>query len=149
MPMPKLKKLISVSVYYLKDSMKKIVLICFLFSVFSCGNEVVEKPDNLIDKEVMISILHDITVMQSAENFNPSIFIQNNIKVNQVILKKYNIDKETFAENNRYYASDPHNYQKMFKVVAEKIEAEKEALNKQSVEETGKPIAPSDAPAIQ
>lgn len=120
-----------------------------MFAVFSCGNEVVEKPDNLIEKEVMVDILYDLALIQSAETNNPSAFSQNEIKVNELIYKKYDIDSATFAQSNRYYASDPHNYQKLFKQVSEKIAAKKEALNQQSLKETGKAIAPSDAPAIQ
>lgn len=129
--------------------MKKIIFAIVLFAVFSCGNEVVEKPDNLIEKEVMVDILYDLALIQSAETNNPSAFSQNEIKVNELIYKKYDIDSATFAQSNRYYASDPHNYQKLFKQVSEKIAAKKEALNQQSLKETGKAIAPSDAPAIQ
>lgn len=129
--------------------MKKIVFTIVLFAVFSCGNGVVEKPDNLIEKEVMVDILYDLAIIQSTESNNPNIFLQNEIRVNEMIYKKYNIDSASFAQSNRYYASDPHNYQKLFKQVSEKITAKKEALNQQSVKETGKAIAPSDVPAIQ
>lgn len=129
--------------------MRKIVLAIVLFAVFSCGNGVVEKPDNLIEKEVMVNILYDLALIQSAESNNPSAFSQNQIKVNDLIYKKYNIDSASFAQSNRYYASDPHNYQKLFKQVSEKITAKKEALNQQSLKETGKTIVPSDVPSIQ
>ena len=129
--------------------MKRISLVFVLLFVFGCGNGAVEKPDNLIEKEVMVDILYDLALIQSAESNNPSVFSQNEIKVNEMIYKKYNIDSASFAQSNRYYASDPHNYQKLFKKVSERIAEKKEALNEQSLKETGKAIAPSDAPAIQ
>ena len=36
--------------------MKKIAFVFVLFAVFSCGKKAVEKPENLIDKEVMAEI---------------------------------------------------------------------------------------------
>lgn len=129
--------------------MKKIAFVFVLFAVFSCGKKAVEKPENLIDKEVMADILYDLAIMQSAESNNPLFFLQNDVKVNEMIYKKYHIDSTSFAQSNRYYASDAHNYQKLFKKVSERIMAKKDELNQQSLKETGKPIAPSDAPAIQ
>lgn len=129
--------------------MKKIALLFVLFTIFGCGDNAVEKPENLIEKDVMVDVLSDLTIIQSVETNNPGVITQNEIKVNEIIYKKYNIDSASFAQSNRYYASDPHNYQKLFKQVSEKITAKKEALNQQSVKETGKAIAPSDVPAIQ
>lgn len=129
--------------------MKKIALLFVLFSVFSCGDSAVDKPENLIEKEVMVDILSDLTIIQSVETNNPGVITQKEIKVNEVIYKRYNIDSVSFAQSNRYYASNPHEYQKIIKKVSEKIAAKKEVLNQQSMKETGKSIAPSDAPAIQ
>jgi uncharacterized protein DUF4296 len=129
--------------------MKKIALAVVLFVFFSCGNSVVEKPEHLLSKDVMVDILYDLTIIQSAENLDPLPFSQNDIKVNEIIYKKYNTDSVSLAQSNRYYASDPHEYQKMFKRVSEKIEENKKALNEKSIKETGKAIAPSDEPAIQ
>lgn len=115
----------------------------------SCAEKAVEKPENLIDKDVMIDILYDITVMQSAETVDPIKMSQGNVKVNELIYKKYNIDSLAFAQSNRYYASDPHQYKKMYGEVFHRLEENLKALNETSVKETGNPIAPSDTPAIQ
>lgn len=129
--------------------MMKIALIVTLFAFISCGNNAVEKPENLIDRETMVDILYDLALIQSAEVSSPGTFSPNEIKIDEVIYKKYKIDSVAFAQSNRYYASDAHNYQKLFQKVSEKITAKKEALNKESIEKTGKAIAPSDTPAIQ
>lgn len=135
--------------YYLNDSMRKSILIFVGFLIISCANNAVQKPDNLIERDVMVDILYDITVIQSANNFSPATFSQNDIKVNEIIYKKYNIDSASFAQSNRYYASDPHKYQKMFKKVSERIDAERTAINEKYKKQTGRSISPSDAPAIQ
>ncbi|HSD14151.1 MAG TPA: DUF4296 domain-containing protein [Flavobacterium sp.] len=129
--------------------MKKIVLLFACIAVLSCSDKTVEKPDNLLSEEVMVDVLYDISVLQSAENLNSIEFTQKSIKVNEIIYKKYNIDSLSFAQSNRYYAADPHNYQKLFKKVAEKIEASKKALNFKSVKETGKELAPTYVPSVQ
>ncbi|ESU24472.1 hypothetical protein FEDK69T_09190 [Flavobacterium enshiense DK69] len=131
--------------------MKKIAFLILCLTVLSCKDSAVEKPDNLLSEEVMVDVLYDLSVLQSAENLNSLTFSQNNIKVNELIYKKYNIDSITFAKNDRYYAADPHNYQKLFKKVAEKIEASKKVVKEQLIKETGKEPAPSgeDMPRIQ
>ncbi|MGX7667559.1 DUF4296 domain-containing protein [Flavobacterium pedocola] len=129
--------------------MKKVVLLFSLMLLFSCADKAMEKPDNLIEKDVMIDILFDIVVLQAAESTNAAQFAQKGLKPNEFIYGKYKIDSVTFAKSNRYYASDPHNYQKMFAKVSERIKNQQETLNQKAIEQTGNPIAPSDAPAIQ
>ncbi|MCG2610098.1 DUF4296 domain-containing protein [Flavobacterium sp. SM15] len=129
--------------------MKKLLLFLSLAVMVSCSEKAVEKPENLIDKDVMIDILYDITVMQSAETVDPIKMNQNNVKVNELIYKKYNIDSITFNKSNRYYASDPNRYKKMYGEVYHRLEKATEALGETSMGQTGKPIEPSDTPAIQ
>ena len=102
--------------------MKKIILFFFALSVFSCKDQMVEKPEHLIDREVMIDILCDIAVFQAAENADGSKFKEQGIVPNEMIYKKYQIDSVTFAQNDRYYASDPHDYKKMYGEVTKKLE---------------------------
>ncbi len=39
-----------------------VLLVCFLFS---CQKPAVEKPDNLIEKEVMVDILYDLSLLEA------------------------------------------------------------------------------------
>ncbi|WP_313806330.1 DUF4296 domain-containing protein [Flavobacterium sp.] len=135
--------------YYLNDKMKKILVLFTVLALFACNKKVVDKPDNLLDKNIMIDILFDIALLQAAESNYSFQMDQEGLKANEFIYKKYGIDSVTFAQNNRYYASDPREYKKMYGEVFHRFELEKEKLNKASVETTGKTIAPSDAPAIQ
>lgn len=125
--------------------MKKLFVFLGLMLMISCNDKAVEKPANLIEKEEMINILYDITLLQSAENVNTAKLYEQGIKANEFIYKKYNIDSVTFAQSNRYYASDPHNYKKMFGEVYHRFELKQQEMD----EKTGKATTPSDAPAIQ
>lgn len=125
--------------------MKKQLLFWGLILLSSCTDSAVEKPENLIGKDEMIDILYDITLLQAADNANTAKFSQEGIKINEFIYKKYNIDSVTLAQSNRYYASNPGKYKKMFGEVYYRIELKE----KEMVKKTGKAIAPSDAPSIQ
>ncbi len=52
--------------------MRKIFLLILTFSaLFSCGEEVIEKPINLIPKEKMIDILYDLAIINAAKSSGP------------------------------------------------------------------------------
>ena len=129
--------------------MRKLVVIFGLVGLVSCSEKAMEKPDNLIEKDVMINILYDVAVLQATENVNAAVFSQKGIQPGTYIYQKYSIDSITFAQSNRYYATNPHQYKKMFGEVYRRIEQQQAELNQQNIRETGKTIAPSDAPAIQ
>lgn len=86
--------------------MKKYFLFLALFSiVVSCQKETVEKPDNLIDREKMIDIMYDLSVLQGIRSINQSELDSNFINPNTYIYKKYKIDSLQFAKSNQYYAA--------------------------------------------
>lgn len=130
--------------------MKKVVVVLFcVLTVISCGQQTVEKPDHLIEKDKMIAILYDIALLQAAENTEGPKFVQEGIVPSAMIYKKYGIDSVSFAQSNRYYASDPHNYKKMYGEVFHRLEEKTKELNGESLKTSGKAISPSDTPAIQ
>lgn len=94
----------------------------------SCGNSVLDKPDNLIDDDVMIDIFYDLAVIEAGKNssFHDGI---SSFVANDFILKKYNIDSLSFAKSNKYYASDVPKYKRMFKIVKEKLLEKKAELD--------------------
>ncbi len=50
--------------------MKKIVVFLSVLLLVSCNDTGVEKPEHLIEKDEMIAILYDITLLQASENVN-------------------------------------------------------------------------------
>ena len=49
---------------------KTIALLCLLFSIYSCTNAIVEKPKNLIEKDKMIDILYDLSLLDAIKSQN-------------------------------------------------------------------------------
>jgi len=96
--------------------------------MFSCAEEVIEKPKNLIPKDEMVQILYDLCLINSATHTNPSILEQHHIEAMPYIYKKYGIDSAQFVNSDTYYASKPLEYETIYKEVAEIFEREKEAL---------------------
>lgn len=125
--------------------MKRVVLICLLFSFFSCGNAV-EKPKNLIERDKMVDILYDIALLEAikTQNINGGI---SNKKANEFLYKKYKIDSLQLAESNKYYATDVEEYKKMFGEVKSRLE---EQTKKMGGTTTGDNAVPNpDTPQVQ
>ena len=120
--------------------MRNILLLINSLLIFSsCGNSIVEKPDNLIDDDVMIDIFYDLAIIDAGKNSSyqngQSTFVPNNF-----ILKKYEIDSVSFAKSNKYYAADVSKYKRMFKIVKDKLTDKK--LEIDNLNKTKTPVKP-------
>jgi 6-pyruvoyl-tetrahydropterin synthase len=103
--------------------MKKLVILFLTFSVFvSCQKNVVEKPDDLIEEDVMVDIIYDLSLLEAIKSQNPASLEVNNINPNDYIYKKYKIDSLLFAQSNQYYATDIKNYKNIYDKVTKKLE---------------------------
>ncbi len=118
------------------------VYVFLTLTILSCSNSPVKKPDNLIDKEIMVNILYDLSIMESSRNTGYSGGSQP-MEANNYILKKYKIDSLQFAQSNKYYASDVRKYKKMFETVNDRLTQKDAELTKKLIEKTGKEVAPS------
>jgi len=103
--------------------MKKIVYISFLLILFlSCTSRTIyKKPENLIDKEKMITVWVELFIASGAKickNKN----IQTKINYAPLVLDKYKIDSIQFSESNIYYTSRIDEYEKMFEEVQKRLE---------------------------
>ena len=110
--------------------MKKIVLvlIVFLIIVSSCTNNSIKKPKNLIERQEMIQIIYDLSLLEAMKAQNAG--VPNIYPRATVFLKtKYKIDSLTFAENTKYYASDVEDYKKMYEEIKEKLKKNIEDQN--------------------
>jgi hypothetical protein len=105
-------------------------LIPFLILI-SCGEKVIEEPENLISEEEMTSILYDLAILNSTKGTNPSFLKKNNIELMPFIFKKYKIDSLQFAQSDLYYASIPLKYQGIYETVEERLTKKVEALEKE------------------
>ncbi len=111
--------------------MKKLVTSFLLFAILiSCQKPVVSKPDNLIDEDVLVSILYDLSLLEAIKSQNPTVLETNNINSTTYIYKKYKIDSLQFARSNTYYASDNKKYKEIVENINKKIEEQKILLSK-------------------
>lgn len=120
--------------------MKNIVtlLIVSFFTVTGCNSGAIAEPKNLIERDVMVDIIYDLSVLEAMRSVNSSGTI-NYPKANDYIKKNYNIDSLTFAQNSKFYASDPKEYKKMYDEVKERLLLQSTKLNggKKQVQEQG------------
>lgn len=104
--------------------MKKIVFyLIVVLSIFaSCNKEVVKTPKNLIEKDKMVNIMYDLSLLESIKIQNATSLDSFKINSNQYIYKKYRIDSAQFAQNNIYYAADYKEYKKMYEQVKSRLD---------------------------
>jgi hypothetical protein len=95
--------------------MKKIILfLAFILSLASCKDEAVKEPDNLIEKELMVDVMYDLSLLDAIKYQNPNSLEIHKINPTDYIFKKYKIDSTQFAQNNLYYASNYKEYKKIY-----------------------------------
>lgn len=104
------------------------LFISFLLLFLSCKDVRVKKPAKLIEREKMIDILYDISILEAINAINPAALDNNNIDSRTYIFSKHKIDSLQFAENSAYYASDLKNYKKIYEEVENRI-IERKKLN--------------------
>ncbi|PJJ09722.1 uncharacterized protein DUF4296 [Flavobacterium sp. 1] len=110
--------------------MKKVIsLFILVASFFSCNKDLVERPDNLIDKKVMAAIFYDISLLEAIRYQDPNSLYKNGVNPKTYIFKKYKIDSIQFAKSNAYYASDYREYKKMFDAVNDRLKKEKDVVD--------------------
>jgi hypothetical protein len=111
--------------------MKKLVTIFLLFAILiSCQKPAVSKPDNLIDEEVMVDIMYDVSVLEAMKSQKAFVLEANKINPNTYIYKKYKIDSLQFANSDKFYASDIKKYKEIFDKVNKRMEEKMERLKK-------------------
>lgn len=126
--------------------MKKIIFFCLAILAIGCNNSVIEKPSNLIEKDKMVDILYDISLLETVKSQGIKSRISQS-EINQYILKKYKIDRLQLISSNKYYASDAEEYKRMFEKVKAKLdEDDKKVTGKTAAEKNS--TENSDAPKV-
>ena len=111
--------------------MKKLAALFLLFAILiSCQKPAVSKPDNLIDEEVMVDIMYDVSVLEAMKSQKAFVLEANKINQNTYIYKKYKIDSLQFANSDKFYASDIKKYKEIFDKVNKRMEEKMEGLKK-------------------
>lgn len=109
--------------------MKYTVLFIPVFMIFfSCAEKVVEEPENLIPKEKMTEILHDLAILNAAKSSATKKFKDSGLDVMEFLYKKYDIDSAQFSQSDLYYASMPLEYQSIYERVETMLKQQKDTL---------------------
>lgn len=108
------------------DMKKYMVVLLMAFLFASCKEEVIKKPENLIEKEKMMDIIYDLSLLQAIRGADQKVLDSNKINPNTYIYKKYKIDSLQFAKSDQYYAAeDIKHYKKMYEKVIERLKKNK------------------------
>ena len=102
-------------------------LLVFLM-VVSCAEKVVEEPDNLIPKEKMIDILHDLAILNATKTTIGAKLDESGIDIMEFLYQKYQIDSTQFSESDLYYASLPLEYQAIYTEVETRLDKRQKAM---------------------
>ena len=108
--------------------MKKIIILIITFiALISCDNGVIKKPNHLIERDEMVNIIYDLSILEGMKSANSA----GNIypTATQFLKKKYKIDSLTYAKNSHYYSADLKNYKKMFDEVKQRIDDNNAKIN--------------------
>ena len=119
------------NVYYsTENKMKKIssIILLFLLSI-SCNSNDIKKPENLIEREKMVDIIYDLSILEAAKSQKPIVLEQYQIKSNVYIYKKYAIDSLQFANSVKYYSADLENYHAIYDSVNKRIDRNLKTLS--------------------
>jgi hypothetical protein len=108
---------------------RRLVLYGICLLGFSCGNKLLEEPDNLISKGEMVDILYDIALLDAIDNSHPHVLQRNEIKVMDFVYRKYGIDSTRFVESDRYYASVPALYEEIYTTVEERLNSKRDSVS--------------------
>jgi len=106
-----------------------IVIVLVLFLCVSCKKELVKQPAKLIEKEKMIDIMYDLSLLEAMKYQNPASIDSSETNPTKFILKKYKVDSLQFAQSNMYYAADYDNYKDMFDQIGKRLAVEQRAVD--------------------
>ena len=97
-------------------------VILVMLLLFSCAEELIQKPENLIPQEKMVLIFKEMAIVNAAKGTNIGKLKDNGIEPTTYIFEKFEIDSAQFVDSDRYYASKPLLYETMFKDVESRLE---------------------------
>ncbi|MEC5165832.1 hypothetical protein RCH18_001565 [Flavobacterium sp. PL11] len=104
---------------------KSFISAVILMLLISCTGDLVKKPKRLIDKDVMVNIMYDISILEGIKYQNPTSLDSFKINATDYIFKKYKVDSLQFVKSNVYYSADYKEYKILFDQVEARIEMQK------------------------
>ena len=109
--------------------MKNLFVLLLVILLTSCGEKLLEKPEDLIPKDKMINILKDLTILNSARNLSVTVLHDYKVEPTTFVFSKYGVDSLQFVTSDRYYASLPNEYEAMYEEIEKQLDEEKEEIS--------------------
>ncbi|MFV5686910.1 DUF4296 domain-containing protein [Flavobacterium sp. GB2R13] len=109
--------------------MKKVIAFLAIVAVLvSCKDAVLKKPNRLIEKDEMINIMYDLSLLEAIKYQNPTSLDTFKINPKRYIYKKYKVDSLQFSKSNTYYASNYEEYASIIDQVNDRLTKNKTAI---------------------
>lgn len=106
------------------------------FLLLSCQDiEEMERPKDLIPQNQMVEILTDLSLLNSAKNYNKRLLEETGLKPDDYLYTKHNIDSTRLAESTRYYARNSSEIENIYKKVQANLNRLRDSLEKIQAEE--------------
>lgn len=107
---------------------KRFALMAVVALIFSCAEEVVKKPEDLIPRDTMTELLYEMAVLNAAKSTNKAILEEQFDDPTEFLFKQYGVDSLQFVKSDVYYASQPLVYESIYKEVEARLDKEKKAF---------------------
>jgi hypothetical protein len=111
---------------------KRFLILVFVIAFVSCEKPVIEKPRHLIKEKQMINMLFDIHLAEATFNRmrNDSIVRKSSSEnFYYSVLAKYDVPDSVFEKSFIYYASNPKNFEKIYREVMSKLSETEQAFS--------------------
>lgn len=107
---------------------KGYILVMTALCIISCGRDVVEKPENLIEKDVMIDIYYDISILNSLKSTGVDKLESIDLQPDEFLFEKYGIDSTQLSKSSIYYTSNANLQLEMFTEVEQRLQRLKDTV---------------------
>ncbi len=107
---------------------KGYILVMTALCIISCGRDVVEKPENLIEKDVMIDIYYDISILNSLKSTGADKLESIDLQPDEFLFEKYGIDSTQLSKSSIYYTSNANLQLEMFTEVEQRLQRLKDTV---------------------
>jgi hypothetical protein len=103
--------------------MKYFWVLMLFVSLFSCQDvEKVERPNDLISQSKMVDVLTDLSLLNSAKNFNRRLLEETGLKPDVYLFEKHNIDSLQLSKSTEYYARNSSQLEQIYVKVQKNLE---------------------------
>ena len=112
------------------------ILIFVIFSGACQDVKSPEKPENLIDKDKMATILTEAYLVNAARSVDNKTIVESGISLDSLFYSRFGIDSLQLAQSNAFYATNVNDYMEIFQVVEARLDAMQKKLDSIRIQAT-------------